>query len=89
MNLKPINQTILYGFNKTFNDLVKLYNVNSLPNKILFSGQKGIGKSTLSYHFINYILSIDEDHKYLRKPEINTNNKSYLLVKNEPILISI
>ena len=56
MNLKPINQTILYGFNKTFNDLVKLYNVNSLPNKILFSGQKGIGKSTLSYHLINYIL---------------------------------
>ena len=39
--------------------------IKNLPNKILLSGQKGIGKSTLCYHLINYILSKDEDYSMI------------------------
>ena len=46
------------------------------------SGQKGSGKSTFTYHFINYLLSRDEEKKYsLEKFEINKDNFSYKLLK--------
>ena len=64
MSLKPINQIKLYGYEKIFHELVKLHLNSKLPNKILFSGQKGIGKCTLAYHLINYILSENEEKKY-------------------------
>ena len=60
MNLQPINQTKLFGLENYFNELV-IYIKNKLPNKILLSGQKGIGKSTFAYHFINYVLSKNEN----------------------------
>ena len=63
-NLEPINQTKLYGLDNYFNELVRFYKNGNYPNKILFSGQKGIGKSTLAYHFINYVLSQDDKYKY-------------------------
>ena len=53
-----------------------------MPNKILLSGKKGIGKSTLAYHIINSILSCEEEEKYnLKKFTINKNNKSYKLLQ--------
>ena len=64
MNLFPINQLNLYGLQKNFNELVKLYEIDKLPNKIMFSGRKGIGKCTLAYHLINFILSKNEDFSY-------------------------
>ena len=63
-NLEPINQTKLYGLDNYFNELIRFFNKGSYPNKILFSGQKGIGKSTLAFHFINYVLTINEKHCY-------------------------
>ena len=56
-SLTPINQTKLFGLGKFINELISLYENNNLPNKILLSGQKGQGKSTLAYHFVNYVLS--------------------------------
>ena len=83
MNLRANNQIKLYGFEKTFKELVKLYHVSKFPNKILFTGIKGIGKCTLAYHLINYILSENEEKKYdLSNFEINTSNRSYLLTQN-------
>ena len=83
MNLKPINQCNLYGFNKIFGDISNLYDQSKLANQILFSGQKGIGKSTLAYHLINYILSKDEENKYDKKNlRINSTNRSFLLTQN-------
>ena len=84
MNLKPSNQTQLYGFSKTLKELFRLYNLKKLPSKILFSGQKGIGKSTLAYHLVNYVLSLNEDNPYDSKNYlINRNNKSFILIQNE------
>ena len=57
-------QTKLYGLDEHFNVLRSLYDDNKLPNKILLTGKRGVGKSTLTYHFINYIFSKNEEHKY-------------------------
>tara|TARA_B110001450_G_scaffold230069_1_gene231075 strand:- start:863 stop:1762 length:900 start_codon:yes stop_codon:yes gene_type:complete len=66
-----------------FFEIFNLYKNNIMPNKILFSGKKGIGKSTLSYHLINYILSVDEEYSYDQKEfKINEKNKSYKLIQN-------
>ena len=84
MNIDPSNQTKLYGHDIHINSLIKLYKKNYLPNKILFSGEKGIGKSTLAYHLINYILSYEEESTYdLKDLKINLDNKSFKLIQNK------
>ena len=83
MNIKSSENTKLYGMDKFFNEIKKLYHEKNMPNKILLSGKKGIGKSTLAYHIINYILSINEDNRYNEtKLLINKENKSYKLIQN-------
>ena len=83
MNLSPINQTKLYGLENYLNEFIRLYKVNELPNKILLSGLKGIGKCTLAYHLINYILSQKEDYSYnLTELTINDENKTFKLIQN-------
>ena len=92
MNLNPAKQTTLYGHHFEFCNFIGLYKNKKLPNKILLSGEKGIGKSTLAYHLINYILSFDEEHSYDKKNfKINPENKSYKLIlnKSNPNFISI
>ena len=81
--MTPLIQTELFGMNKYFNEIISLYNKEKLPNKILLSGIKGIGKSTLAYHIINYILSQNEDNKYdINNFKINYENKSFKLLRN-------
>ena len=83
MNLKPIYQLDLYGLNHYLLEFIKLYENKKLPNKILLSGDKGLGKSTLAYHLINFVLSRDEEFKYdLKKFNINKENKSFKLINN-------
>ena len=83
MNLKPASQLTLYGLNDDFDELASLYKKKKLPNKILLSGNKGIGKCTLAYHLINFILSNDEEFPYDQKNfTINENNKSFKLTIN-------
>ena len=92
MNLNPINQLLLYGHHSEFSNFIELYKNKKLPNKILLSGEKGIGKSTLAYHIINHILSIDEDYSYdFKNFRINPDNKSFKLIlnKSNPNFVSI
>ena len=91
-NLKPVNQTYLFGLHQYLQELIELDKKKCLPNKILLSGQKGLGKSTLAYHFINYILSKDEEYKYdMNNFVINKENHSFktTLNKSNPNLIII
>ena len=82
MNLEPYNQTKLYGLNNELEYFINLYNSNKLPNKILFSGPKGIGKATLAYHLINYILSIGEKNHYnIGNFTIDNKNRTYKLIQ--------
>jgi len=92
MNLNPTNQLFLYNHDFEFTNFISLYKSQKLPNKILLSGEKGIGKSTLAYHIINFVLSIDEDHSYdLKNFKVNPENKSFKLIlnKSNPNFISI
>ena len=83
MNIKPSENINLYGLDDYFNEIINLFLKKKLPNKILLSGKKGCGKSTLAYHIVNFILSEAEDDKYdLNKKCININNRSFILLKN-------
>jgi DNA polymerase-3 subunit delta' len=82
--LEPINQTNLYGLEKYFTELVNFYKNGNYPNKILFSGQKGIGKATLAFHFINYVLTIDEEKKYdIESYQINSESPEFKTINNK------
>ena len=84
MKLNSSTQQNLYEHKEIFNHLSKLYLNNKLPNKILISGEKGIGKSTLGYHLINFVLSEDEEHSYdVENNKINLENKSFKLIQNK------
>ena len=81
--LKPFNQIKLFGLGNFFIELVNLEKKNILPNKIILSGQKGLGKSTMAFHLVNYILSKDEEFKYdLENFEINQENHSFKTILN-------
>ena len=81
--LNPINQKQLYAYKNIFKDFVDLFNKNKLPNSILLTGEKGLGKATFVYHFINFLLSNEEDNSYeLNNFSINSNNKSFINVNN-------
>ena len=83
MNIKSSSNTKLYGMEDYFNEIINLYNDNKMPQKLLLSGKKGVGKATLAYHIINYILSADEEHKYDKeKFNIDKNNRAYKLLQN-------
>jgi DNA polymerase-3 subunit delta' len=84
MKLEPSNQIRLFSHKEQFESLINLYSENKLPNKILFSGEKGIGKCTLAYHIVNYILSQSEENPYdIENLQINLENKSFKLVQNK------
>ncbi len=84
MNLEPSNQLSLFTIGNYLLDLSNLYLNDKLPNKVLLSGEKGIGKSTLAYHLINFVLSQDEEFSYdLQNLKINPRNKSFRLLQNK------
>ncbi len=84
MNLvEPINQQKLFGLDNYILELIRLNNLDIYPNKLLLSGSKGIGKSTLAYHFINYVLSKDEEQPYdLDNFKINSNSSTFKTILN-------
>ena len=82
--MESLLQKSLFGHYEIFDKLKNLYLNKKFPNKIILSGEKGIGKCTLAYHIINYILSLNEDHNYDTKDyKINSENKSFKLIKNK------
>ncbi len=74
-------QLKLYGFNDYIKNFISLFNKGRLPNTILLSGPKGLGKSTFVYHFANYLFSHNEDNAYdLNKFIINSENSNFKLI---------
>ena len=83
MDIKPSKNIRLHALEFYFKQFTKLYNNKKMPNKILLSGKRGVGKATLAYHLINYALSLNEEFKYdVSKFYINKNNRSFKLIKN-------
>ena len=65
------NSLSLFGFSEHFNFLSNLYLKKNLPKVIMFTGNKGSGKSTLVNHFLysvfdaeNYDIYLDYFDKY-------------------------
>ena len=80
----PNKQEKLFLYDQYFKLFAKLYKNNLLPNKILLTGQSGLGKSTFAYHFINFILSDKEDCPYnFMNFTINSLNRSFLLINQK------
>ena len=83
MSLTPLTQLELFIHGSELNNLISLYKKKKLPNKILLKGRKGIGKCTLAYHMINFILSEKEDFAYdIYSHKIDYRNQSYKLILN-------
>ena len=83
MYLKPSENLQLLGMDKYFREITNLYIKKKMPNNILLSGKKGVGKSTLAYHIINYALSLNEDYKYdILNFKIDLKNRSFKLIQN-------
>ncbi len=83
VDINPIEQTKLFGLDKYIDELINLEKNKKLPNKVLLSGQKGIGKSTLAYHFINQSLSKNEQFNYsIKNYEINPKNRTFKTIQN-------
>ena len=82
--IDPINQLNLFGYKNYFDSFVKIHKKNKLPNVLLLNGPRGMGKATFTFHFINYLLSNNEENKYLTNDlKINQSNNSYKLITNE------
>ena len=56
----PFHTLKLISLDKHFDEMIKLYEADFFPKVLLLSGQKGIGKFTLTFHFLNYIYSKKE-----------------------------
>ncbi len=70
-----LNNT-LYGYNNNFNFFINLYQKKIFPSKVIFSGPKGIGKSTFAKTFVNLIISGDKLTEYDDQNLINYDNNN-------------
>ena len=78
---QPKKQPQLFGYKNYFDSFDKMFKKKKLPNNILISGQKGLGKATFAYHFINRLLSQGESKEYNTKSHsIDVENSSYKLL---------
>ena len=65
----------LFGLHENLNFLLKLYSIKNLPNVLIFTGNKGSGKSTLINHFLYSVFD-----------EKNYDKVNYKLNSNSPFL---
>jgi len=80
---EPQKQLNLYGFDRYFKMFIDLFNKKKLPNSILLSGPKGLGKATFAYHLINYFLSKNEEYSYDNNNyAINEKNLTFKNINN-------
>ena len=68
---EPKNSTKLFGLQENFEFLSELYLKKKLPNVLMFTGHKGIGKSTLINHFL---FSIFDPTNYNKKKKYFIRN---------------
>ena len=80
----PFHSTRLIALEKYFDEMVNLYNSGTFPKVLLLNGKKGIGKFTLTFHFLNYIYSKNETTHYnLNDKLIDCNSKFYNSILNQ------
>ena len=73
----PLKSNSLFGHSQYFNILTNLYKQKKFPKVTLFSGEKGIGKFTLTLHLINSIYSENNQQYDYTNKIINIQNPFY------------
>ncbi len=77
-NLNQLYSKKLVGLDSYFNEMIKLYEAKKFPHVLLLSGKKGLGKFTLTMHFINYVFSKKEADAYnVKEKTINVDSFFY------------
>ena len=70
---------ILFGLEKELNNIIELQKIYKLPKVLMFSGEKGIGKFTLVFHFLaHYFDKENYDLKKLRIKDDTLFNRQFL-----------
>ena len=64
--------SVLFGLEKEFINIVKLHELSRLPKVLMLSGDKGIGKFTLVYHFLTN--HFDKNNYDLNELKIDENS---------------
>ena len=65
-------------FKTNLDFFINLYLAKKLPQTLLFTGDKNIGKLDLTYHLVNFILSQHEEIRYDTKLyKINSDSKTF------------
>ncbi len=97
----PLKSNSLFGHSQYFNILTNLYKQKKFPKVTLFSGEKGIGKFTLTLHLINSIYSennqqydytnkiINIQNPFYKKILLNVNENFEYIGKNDHKKVSI
>ena len=76
--------TNLHAYNKHFVFVKDLFFSKNLPNSILFSGEKGIGKKTFLLHFLNFIqLNSQQQKNYLNSYTLESSEVISKIANNE------
>ena len=60
----------MHGHEKPIEQLVNYYNTRKVPQSIIFSGPKGIGKSKLALTFSEQLM---QDKKYITSNDLLSN----------------
>ena len=82
--LDPLSSTKLVLMDRFLNEMIELYNSNKFPKVLLLNGQKGVGKFTLVFHFLNYIFTKEENKPYnLKDKIINKDSFFYNQILNK------
>ena len=55
----------LFGLDSELKNLIQLHKISKLPKVLMLSGEKGIGKFTLAYHFL--VNNFDQNNYNLKK----------------------
>jgi DNA polymerase III delta prime subunit len=82
--LNPLNSIELILMDRYINEMITLYNSKKFPKVLLLNGKKGIGKLTLTIHFLNYIFTKNEKKPYdLKNKKINSDSIFYNQLLNQ------
>tara|TARA_B110000444_G_C18822950_1_gene588721 strand:- start:970 stop:1911 length:942 start_codon:yes stop_codon:yes gene_type:complete len=75
--------TKLISLDVHLNEMINLYDSGNFPKVLLLNGQKGLGKFTLAFHFLNYIYSKKEKFPYnVQEKIINIKSFFYKSILN-------
>ena len=79
----PCNNPLLIGHEEAEKRLLEAWKSNTLHSSWLFAGPEGIGKATLAYRFVRFLLSADENKREsYNSLNVAEDNQVFRLIAN-------